>query len=136
MNFLYVLLLLLLLLCDVHLYYVFILSVSLSSESADDSDDVKDFRPGRQNVKKRERVLLLSLLWGCEEEIRKKLDRFPKKRRKSDESLFYAFDRSSCGEIQKSLCYVTSVILSSSSSPLISLKRSTSSSVLSLSLSF
>ena len=43
--------LLLLLLCDVHLYYVFILSVSLSSESADDSDDVNDdFRPGRQNV--------------------------------------------------------------------------------------
>ena len=49
MNFLYVLLLL----CDVNLYYVFILSVYLSSESADDSDDVNDFRPGRQNVKKR-----------------------------------------------------------------------------------
>lgn len=45
---------LLLLLCDVNLYYVFILSVSLSSESADDSDDVNDdFRPDRQNVKKR-----------------------------------------------------------------------------------
>lgn len=54
--------------CDVHLYYVFILSVSLSSESADDSDDVNDFRPGKQNVQSA-RVLLLSLLWGCEEKI-------------------------------------------------------------------
>ena len=80
--------------CDVHLYYVFNLSVSLSSESADDSDDVNEFRPGKQNVQSA-RVLLLSLLWGCEEEIRKKLDRFPKKRRKSDESLFFAFDRNS-----------------------------------------
>ena len=82
------LLLLLLLLCDVHLYYVFILSVSLSSESADDSDDVNDFRPGKQNVQSA-RVLLLSLLWGCEEEIRKKLDRFPKKRRRVM-SLFFS----------------------------------------------
>ena len=81
--------LLLLLLCDVHLYYVFILSVSLSSESADDSDDVNDhFRPGKQNVQSA-RVLLLSLLWGCEEEIRKKLDRFPKKRRRVM-SLFFS----------------------------------------------
>ena len=78
-----------LLLCDVHLYYVFILSVSLSSESADDSDDVNDdFRPGKQNVQSA-RVLLLSLLWGCEEEIRKKLDRFPKKRRRVM-SLFFS----------------------------------------------
>ena len=78
-----------LLLCDVHLYYVFILSVSLSSESADDSDDVNDFRPGKQNVQSA-RVLLLSLLWGCEEEIvRKKLDRFPKKRRRGM-SLFFS----------------------------------------------
>ena len=76
------LLLLLLLLRDVHLYYVFILSVSLSSESADDSDDVNDFRPGRQNVKKRERVLLLSLLWGCEEEIRKKVRSLSQKEKK------------------------------------------------------
>jgi hypothetical protein len=75
--------------CDVHLYYVFILSVSLSSESADDSDDVNDFRPGKQNVQSA-RVLLLSLLWGCEEEIvRKKLDRFPKKRRRGM-SLFFS----------------------------------------------
>lgn len=80
---------LLLLLCDVHLYYVFILSVSLSSESADDSDDVNEFRPGKQNVQSA-RVLLLSLLWGCEEEIvRKKLDRFPKKRRRGM-SLFFS----------------------------------------------
>ena len=114
MNFLYVLLLLLLLLCDVHLYYVFILSVSLSSESADDSDDVKDFRPGRQNVKKRGRVLLLSLLWGCEEEIRKKLDRFPKKRRKSDESLFFAFDRNSKISLLSRLQEKSSIFVSSS----------------------
>jgi hypothetical protein len=133
MNFLYVLLLLLLLLRDVHLYYVFILSVSLSSESADDSDDVNDFRPGRQNVKKRERVLLLSLLWGCEEEIRKKLDRFPKKRRKSDESLFFAFDRNSKISLLSRLLF--SLILSFASKealpPLYTLSLS-----LSLSLSF
>jgi hypothetical protein len=63
--------------------------VSLSSESADDSDDVNEFRPGKQNVQSA-RVLLLSLLWGCEEEIvRKKLDRFPKKRRRGM-SLFFS----------------------------------------------
>ena len=104
---------LLLLLCDVHLYYVFILSVSLSSESADDSDDVNDFRPGKQNVQSA-RVLLLSLLWGCEEEIRKKLDRFPKKRRRVM-SLFFSplIDRAVVKF--KNLSVVTSVILSSSS---------------------
>ena len=105
-------LLLLLLLCDVHLYYVFILSVSLSSESADDSDDVNDFRPGKQNVQSA-RVLLLSLLWGCEEEIRKKLDRFPKKRRRVMSSLFFAFDRSSLScEIQKSLSLLSRLLFS------------------------
>ena len=107
-----------LLLCDVHLYYVFILSVSLSSESADDSDDVNDhFRPGKQNVQSA-RVLLLSLLWGCEEEIvRKKLDRFPKKRRRGM-SLFFSplIDRACHVKFKNlSLCFVTSVLLSFSS---------------------
>ena len=64
--------------------------MSLSYESADDSDDVNEFRPGKQNVQSA-RVLLLSLLWGCEEEIvRKKLDRFPKKRRRVNMSLFFS----------------------------------------------
>ena len=104
--------LLLLLLCDVHLYYVFILSVSLSSESADDSDDVNDFRPGKQNVQSA-RVLLLSLLWGCEEEIRKKLDRFPKKRRRGM-SLFFSplIDPSLSCEIQKSLSLLSRLLFS------------------------
>ena len=103
----------LLLLCDVHLYYVFILSVSLSSESADDSDDVNEFRPGKQNVQSA-RVLLLSLLWGCEEEIvRKKLDRFPKKRRRVMSSLFFAFDRSSLScEIRISLSLLSRLLFS------------------------
>jgi hypothetical protein len=127
-----------LLLCDVHLYYVFILSVSLSSESADDSDDVNDhFRPGKQNVQSA-RVLLLSLLWGCEEEIvRKKLDRFPKKRRRGL-SLFFSplIDRACHVKFKNlSLCchFVCSSLFLFASQ--ICLKRSTSSSVLSLSLS-
>lgn len=127
-----------LLLCDVHLYYVFILSVSLSSESADDSDDVNDhFRPGKQNVQSA-RVLLLSLLWGCEEEIvRKKLDRFPKKRRRGLSLFFSPLIDRACHVKFKNLslcCHVCySLFLFASQ---ICLKRSTSSSVLSLSLSF
>lgn len=125
-----------LLLCDVHLYYVFILSVSLSSESADDSDDVNDhFRPGKQNVQSA-RVLLLSLLWGCEEEIvRKKLDRFPKKRRRGM-SLFFSplIDRAVVKFKNLSLCCHSRLSLFLFASQ-ICLKRSTSSSVLSLSLS-
>ena len=127
--------LLLLLLCDVHLYYVFILSVSLSSESADDSDDVNDFRPGKQNVQSA-RVLLLSLLWGCEEEIRKKLDRFPKKRRRVMSLFFSPLIDRACHVKFKNLslcCHVCySLFLFASQ---ICLKRSTSSSVHSLSLS-
>jgi hypothetical protein len=91
--------------------------VSLSSESADDSDDVNEFRPGKQNVQSA-RVLLLSLLWGCEEEIvRKKLDRFPKKRRRGM-SLFFSplIDRACHVKFKNlSLCFVTSVLLSFSS---------------------
>ena len=120
MNFLYVLLLLLLLLllCDVHLYYVFILSVSLSSESADDSDDVNDFRPGKQNVQSA-RVLLLSLLWGCEEEIvRKKLDRFPKKRRRGMSLFFSPLIDRACHVKFKNLSLCVSSVLLSFSSPL------------------
>ena len=126
--------------CDVHLYYVFILSVSLSSESADDSDDVNDFRPGKQNVQSA-RVLLLSLLWGCEEEIvRKKLDRFPKKRRRGM-SLFFSplIDRSSLScEIQKSLSLLSFCLFFSLSLRLSNLpqKKHFLLCTLSLSLSF